>query len=392
MDGSPSFGAWLRRRRRALDLTQVELAHAAGCVAGMIKSIEADTRRPSRQLARRIALRRAAPLFVVIACSGRIGVMDHRFSLDEIARAMGVIDPIFLHTPQYRAEPLEAELGCRLIVKVETQNPIRSFKGRGASFFASSLEPGATVLCASAGNFGQAMAYACRDRGAHVIIYASVNANPLKIDRMRALGAEVRLHGADFDAAKLEAKRVAAAQGLPMVEDSLEPATGEGAGTMAIELLRWREPIDALLVALGNGAMLTGIGRWMKAHAPATEVIGVAAIGAPAMVESWRSGAIITHDQIDTIADGIGIRLPVPEAVADMRGTVDDAILVRDPTILEAMRLIHQHLGLVVEPSGAVGVAAILEDRARFRGRLVATILCGGNLTPQQMAGWLAAS
>ncbi len=123
-----------------------------------------------------------------------------------------------------------------------------------------------------------------------LIVYASVNANPLKIERMRALGAEVRLHGEDFDAAKLEAKRFAAQSGTRMVEDSLEPATGEGAGTMAVELLRWPEPFDAVLVALGNGAMLTGIGRWLKAHAPNTEVIGVAARGAPAMEESWRTG------------------------------------------------------------------------------------------------------
>jgi threonine dehydratase len=315
--------------------------------------------------------------------------MDHRLRLSQIARAIEVIDPVFLNTPQFRAESLDAVLGCRLIVKVETLNPIRSFKGRGASFFVAGLAPGDTIMCASAGNFGQAMAYACRAKGVQLIIYASVNANPLKVARMSALGAEVRLYGEDFDAAKLEAKRVAGASGIPMVEDSLEPATGEGAGTMGVELLRWPAPIESILVALGNGAMLTGIGRWVKAHAPATQVIGVAAAGAPAMVESWKAGEIVTHDTIDTIADGIGVRLPVPEAVADMRGTVDDAVLVREPSIVAAMRLVHAHLGVVIEPSGAVGIAAILEDRARFADQLVATILCGGNLTPAQISQWL---
>jgi threonine dehydratase len=315
--------------------------------------------------------------------------VEHRLQLARIAQAMDVIDPIFLHTPQFRAESLEPILGCRLVVKVETLNPIRSFKGRGASLAVAGLPPDTTVVCASAGNFGQAMAYACRDRGVPLIVYASLHANPLKIARMRALGAEVRLHGDDFDAAKLEAKRFANASGTMMIEDSLDAATGEGAGTMGLELLRWPAPIDHLLVALGNGAMLTGVGRWVKAHAPTTEVIGVAAAGAPAMVESWRRGQIVTFDQIATIADGIAIRLPVPEAVADMRGTVDDAVLVDDATIIAAMQLIHQHLGLVVEPSGAVGVAALLADPARFRGRLVATILCGGNLTPLQMRQWL---
>ncbi|HEU5015569.1 MAG TPA: pyridoxal-phosphate dependent enzyme [Roseiflexaceae bacterium] len=316
--------------------------------------------------------------------------MNHRLSLEHIAQAMQIIDPVFLNTPQYRLEPLEAQLGCRLVIKVETLNPIRSFKGRGASLFVAQVAPGDTLVCASAGNFGQAMAYACRARGVKLIVYASVNANPLKIERMRALGAEVRLHGEDFDAAKLEAKRFAAQSGTRMVEDSLEPATGEGAGTMAVELLRWPEPFDAVLVALGNGAMLTGVGRWIKAHAPNTEVIGVAARGAPAMEESWRTGQIVEHERIDTISDGIGVRVPVPEAVADMRGTVDDVLLVGDDTTIAAMKLLHQHAGIVVEPSGAVGVAALLEHRERFAGKLVATIICGGNLTPQQIEQWLA--
>jgi threonine dehydratase len=315
--------------------------------------------------------------------------MPHRLSLERIAQAATSIDPIFLHTPQFRAESLEAELGCRLVVKVETLNPIRSFKGRGASFFVAGLEPGTTVVCASAGNFGQAMAYAGRAHGVRVIVYAAVNANPLKLERMRALGADVRLHGDDFDTAKLEAKRFAAEHELTLVEDGRVTETGEGAGTIAVELLHYPEPFDELLVPLGNGALLTGMGRWVKAHAPDTRVTGVAAVGAPAMVESWQMGKIVTHERVETIADGIGVRIPVPEAVADMQGTVDDAMLVFDETILRAMRLLHQHLGLVVEPSGAVGVAAIIEQPERFRDRLVATVLCGSNLTPEQIREWL---
>ena len=98
---------------------------------------------------------------------------------------------------------------------------------------------------------------------------------------------------------------------------------------------------------------------------------------------------IVEHEQIDTIADGIGVRIPVPEAVADMQGTVDDVILVSDEAILEAMRLLHQHVGIIVEPSGAVGVAALLENPERFQGQRIATIICGSNLTPEQMHQWL---
>ena len=316
--------------------------------------------------------------------------MNHRISFENIQHAMEAIDPVFLNSPQYRSEALEAELGCRLVVKLETLNPIRSFKGRGPSYFVSSLPQGARIVCASAGNFGQGLAYAVRSRGdVELTVYASFNANPLKLARMRALGAKVVLDGEDFDAAKLAAKGYAASSGAMMVEDGLIPSISEGAGTMALELTRWPEPISAVLVPLGNGAMLGGVGCWFRHASPKTQVIAVQAVGAPAMIESWRSGQIVKHDSIATIADGIGVRVPIPEAVDDMKDLVDDAILVRDETIVQAIKLAHLHLGVVLEPSGAAGLAAILENRDRFAGQLVSTILCGGNLTPEQMRDWL---
>ncbi|HEY8312146.1 MAG TPA: threonine/serine dehydratase [Gemmatimonadaceae bacterium] len=313
----------------------------------------------------------------------------HRLSLERIEQAARIIDPLFLHSPQFVCEPLSDELGVRLMLKIETMNPLRSFKGRGADYCVSQLPTDAHLVCASAGNFGQAMAYACRKRGLALTIYASVNANPFKIERMRALGANVVLRGEDFDAAKIEAKRVSSQTGARMIEDSLDPATGEGAGTMALELLEFPEHLDTLLVPLGNGAMLAGIARVIKARRPETRIIAVQATGAPAMVESWRAGQVIVHERIDTIADGIGVRVPVPEALADLRGLVDDALLVRDETIIEGMRLLHRHVGVVAEPSGAVGVAAILAHPDMFRDQLVGTIVCGGNLTIEQMREWL---
>ncbi len=316
--------------------------------------------------------------------------MHHRLSYENIEHAMNVIDPVFLNSPQYRSEALEAELGCRLVVKLETANPIRSFKGRGPSYFVALLESKTRIVCASAGNFGQGLAYAVRSRGdVDLRVYASVNANPLKITRMRALGAKVVLEGEDFDAAKLAAKRYAASSGAMMVEDGLIPSISEGAGTMALELTRWPETFDAVLVPLGNGAMLGGVGRWFRHASPSTRVIAVQAVGAPAMIESWQSGRIIEHASVTTIADGIGVRVPIPEAVEDMKDLVDDAILVTDETILEAIKLAHKHLGVVLEPSGAAGLAAILENKDRFSGKLIATILCGGNLTEDQMRAWL---
>jgi threonine dehydratase len=199
---------------------------------------------------------------------------------------------------------------------------------------------------------------------------------------MRAMGANVRLVGRDMDAAKAEARAWAEKQGVAFVEDGRETAITEGAGTIGRELLARDEAFDAVLVAVGNGALVNGVGRWIKAASPATEIIGVSAAGAPAMERSWRngpSGPIAETESVSTIADGVAVRVPVPEAVHDMFGVVDDMVLVDDDSIRTAMELAQDQAGLISEPSGALGVAALLANKARFLGRRVATILCGGN-------------
>jgi threonine dehydratase len=312
-----------------------------------------------------------------------------RVTRDRVEAAARAIAPAFLHSPQYECEPLGAALGRRLHLKVETQNPIRSFKGRGADWLVSQAAAGEPLACASAGNFGQAMAWACRRRGIPLVVHAAVAANPLKVARMRALGAEVVLEGEDFDAAKHAAREAAARAGRRFVEDGHDIETLEGAATIAREWLAGEEPPDVLLVPLGNGALFNGVAGLAKALVPGIRTVAVAAAGAPAMVESWRAGRVVSHERIDTIADGIGVRVPVPQALADMRGLVDDAVLVSEAALVEAMRLLHRHAGLVVEPSGAAGVAALLEHRDRLGDGVAGTILCGGNVTEAQMARWL---
>jgi len=313
----------------------------------------------------------------------------HRLALEQVELAARSIDPLFLNTPQFVCEPLGEELGVRVALKVETLNPIRSFKGRGADFLVSQLRTRAPLMCASAGNFGQAMAYACRRRNIPLTVYASIHANPLKLERMRALGARVIQHGEDFDAAKLAAKQAVLDQGARFVEDGLDVETLAGAGTMGLEWAAFPEPLDALLVPLGNGAMFSGLARVMKTRNPRTRMIAVQAAGAPAMVESWRAARLIVHERIDTIADGIGVRVPIAAALDDMRGLADDALLVREDSILRGMRLLHRHAGIVAEPSAAVGIAALLEHGDRFHDQLAGTVVCGGNLTEEQIRAWL---
>jgi len=313
-----------------------------------------------------------------------------RLSPARIAEAAKLIDPVFLNSPQFASEALGEMTGAELVLKVETVNPIRSFKGRGTDFLLHRLPPSEQALvCASAGNFGQGLAYAARKRGLKLLVFAAESANPLKLERMRNFGADVRLFGVDFDAAKQRAREFAAGSGAHFIEDGREPAISEGAGTIALELCRWPGSFDFVIVPLGNGALLAGIGTWIKAHSPATKVIAVCAAGAPSMAMSLHEHKPRSTESTDTIADGIAVRVPVPEALDDLAPVVDEVMLVDDNAMLAAMRLVFQHHGLVVEPAGIAGLAAAIAHKEGFRGARIATPLCGGNLTPEQIRKWL---
>jgi threonine dehydratase len=316
--------------------------------------------------------------------------MDISISIDRIREAAESIDPVFRDSPQYVCEPLSDRLGVATVLKVECINPIRSFKGRGTDYLLQRLGHQASgFVCGSAGNFGQGMAYAARKRGDRLTVFAAVAANPLKIDRMRALGAEVVLQGADFDAAKAAAREHAQRTGSVFVEDGVLPAIAEGAGTIAVELGRLEEPLDAIFVPLGDGSLVNGIGTWIKRFSPATRVIAVCAARAPAMELSWRAGQPISTDVADTIADGISVRVPVGHSLTVMRSTVDEVMLVGDDEIVAAMRMLFGDAGMVVEPAGAAGVAAIAKRSGEFAGRRVATPITGGYLTDEQIRRWL---
>jgi threonine dehydratase len=308
-----------------------------------------------------------------------------------IADAMSVISPVFLHSPMLRGTALDRVLHAEVTLKVETLNPIRSFKGRGTELFVSGLAGSPTLVCASAGNFGQGLARAATRRGLPITVFAAMRANPLKVAAMRALGADVRLEGDDFDAAKAAARSHAAQNGALYVEDGAVPEIAEGAGTLALELTEQGVRPDVMLVPLGNGALATGVGTWLRHASPGTRVVAVVAAGAPAMQRSFEQGAVVTTPSVDTIADGIAVREPVPYAVTSMVGVVDAVVSVTDADILQAMRLVHEHVGLVVEPAGAAGLAALVAEPSRWRAASVATPLCGGNVTVSDARHWLLA-
>ena len=304
--------------------------------------------------------------------------------LANIEQAARVIDPVFRNSPQFVDEQLCAALRRRTIVKVETANPIRSFKGRGACFLMHGLDPKLKVVCASAGNFGQAVAYAGRRRGMAVEVFVPTDVNPNKVARMKALGATVSIIGADFDAAKQHARRMAAEdKRCVFVEDGEDPSISEGAGTIGIELLL-AGSIDTIVLPVGDGALITGVATWVKEHSRQTKIIGVCATGSPAMAQSWRAGKAISTGDTTTIADGIAVSAPIARSVERMRALVDDMVLVDDAQLLDAMRLSASTLGLVLEPAGAAGLAAV--QAHSLPGDVLATVLTGSNIHPQLLA------
>lgn len=311
-------------------------------------------------------------------------------SAKAIEEARSRIDPEFLDSRLLEHDELSRVVGSRLLCKIESENAVGSFKGRGTGAFINALPASVKALAtASAGNFGLALAYAGKRRGVAVTVYAAETASPVKLDRIRSAGGTVKLAGLDFDEAKNHARAAAAQMNLTFVEDGREPAITAGAGTMAMELTAGAGPIDTMLVPLGNGALLAGIGCWFRAQSPRTRIVGVCAEGAPAMALSWRNHTVQSTTRVDTIADGIAVRVPVPKALADLQGVVDDIVLVTDDAMKRAMKLIHKYLHLVAEPAGVAGVAALLRHPALARG-LICTPITGGNATLEQLQVWIA--
>ncbi|QHB98928.1 pyridoxal-phosphate dependent enzyme [Epidermidibacterium keratini] len=301
-------------------------------------------------------------------------------SLANITAARDVIPQLFQASPQFQAETLNGVLGAEVTLKVETANPLRSFKGRGVSYALRDVVAGEQVVCASSGNFGAAVAYAGRSRGARVTVYAPSPLNPVKRDRMIAFGAEIIAVPEGASHARQLAVEAADAQGARLIVDGVDPAIAEGAGTIAVELCALGDRFDAVVVPIGDGSLIGGIGRWFKAHSPSTRIIGVNPQTAPAMHDSYRAGAPQQIVRSSAFAEGISIPTPHPEALSRVISLVNDIVLVTDDQLRHGIGLIADHLSIIAEPAGAAGIAAIASGAVP--GRSIATIITGANPNP----------
>jgi threonine dehydratase len=307
--------------------------------------------------------------------------------LADVLAARQRIAPYLRPTPLYRYPALDAAGGAALWVKHENHQPVGAFKVRGGVNLVSRLDADERrrgVIAASTGNHGQSVAYAADLFGVRAVICVPEQANPVKVESMRALGAEVVLHGRDFDAAREHCEQLAASGGYRYIHSGNEPDLIAGVATCTLEILEARPDTDVIVVPVGGGSGAAGACLVAKAVRSSVEVIGVQSAAAPAAYRSWQAGTLVAAAN-STFAEGLatGTAFDLPQQV--MRELLDDFVLVSEEALRAATRLMIAKTRNLVEPAGAAALAAVLADPGRFAGRTVAVVCSGGNISPAQL-------
>jgi threonine dehydratase len=308
-------------------------------------------------------------------------------TLGDVLDARRRIRPYLRPTPLYSYPSLSELLGTEVWVKHENHQPIGAFKVRGGVNLVSRLseeERRRGVIAASTGNHGQSVAYAARLFGVRAIICVPEAANPVKVESMRMLGAEVLLHGHDFDDARLRCEQLAEEHGYRYIHSGNEPLLISGVATYAMEILEDEPGIDVIVVPVGGGSGAAGVCIAAKAIKPDLEVIGVQSTEAPAAYRSWR-GRSLVDDRNATIAEGLATRTAFQLPQHILWQLLDDFVLVGDDEIQRAIVLMIEKTRNLVEGAGASPLAAALHLRDRLAGRRVALVCSGGNISPAQL-------
>jgi threonine dehydratase len=284
--------------------------------------------------------------------------------------------------PTTPLEPAPESLaaGREVWLKREDVHELGAFKWRGALPVLERYraEGAAAVVTASTGNHGAAAAWAGRRLGLEAIVYVPEGASRTKLDRLRALGADLRVEGADLDEAKELALAEASRRGLPFFEDGAEPAQYEGYEAIGEELLdQLDEAPAAVVVPVGNGALLGGVGRAVLRRSPETRRGGVVAAAAPVMADSWEAGRPVESDRSDTIADGLAVRVAIPSAVEALQEVATQMLRVTERELAKAVAACAA-AGIRVEPAAAAGPAA-LPQLAELDGPVV-LVVTGRNI------------
>ncbi len=317
---------------------------------------------------------------------------DLPVTIADIRRAEAAIAGAVGHTPLVRAEALSQMAGCEVFLKLETLHPTGSFKERGALNKLLSLnanERGAGVVAMSAGNHAQGVAYHARRLGIPATIVMPQGTPFTKIDRTEALGATVVLEGRGLTDARRAADALARERGLVPVHPYDDPKVIAGQGTIALEMLADNPELDALIVPIGGGGLISGIAVAARAVSPRIEIVGVQSAAYPSMYRVLRGEDPGAPAEAPTLAEGIAVKEPGELTRRIVAALVSDVRLVDEAQLEAAVELLIERSKLVVEGAGAAGVATLLADPARFRGRKIGIVLTGGNIDARLLASLL---
>ncbi len=306
-------------------------------------------------------------------------------SVDDVRRAQERLRGIALRTPLTRSTRLSRRYGAEILLKREDLQEVRSYKIRGSYNKMATLsaeERGRGVVCASAGNHAQGLAFACHAMRVRGTIYMPVVTPAQKVRKVRMFGGdfvEVVLTGDTYDDAYAASMRVAEERQLTYVHPFDDPATIAGQGTVGLEILEASdEPIDLLILPIGGGGLSAGIGTVFRALSPQTQLIGVEPSGAPAMSESLRQGRCVTLDKINSFVDGAAVRRVGTHNFPIVRQSLSRVELVDEGKVCGVMLELYNEDGLVVEPAGALSIAA-LSQLGDIRGKRTVCVVSGGN-------------
>jgi len=297
---------------------------------------------------------------------------------------------VAVETPLEPAPRLSARLGNRILMKREDLQPVFSFKLRGAYNKLAQLtaaEKAAGVICSSAGNHGQGVALAGRTMGVRAVVVMPVTTPSIKIDAVRALGAEIVLHGITYDDAYGRAQELVAAEGLTFIHPFNDPAVIAGQGTIGMEILRQhraqhREGIDAVFVPAGGGGLISGIGLYIKALYPEIRIVGVEPEESPTMHSALAAGHPVRLDRVGIFVDGVAVREAGDETFRICREVVDEIVIVTNDEVCAAIRDVFEDTRAIMEPAGALAVAGIKRYVAATRctDRTLVAINSGANM------------
>jgi threonine dehydratase len=313
-------------------------------------------------------------------------------TLADVHAARRRIAPHLQPTPLYGHGALSELVGAEIFVKHENHLPTGAFKVRGGVNLVSQLtedERQHGVIAASTGNHGQSVAFAAARFGVRAIVCVPEKANPVKLAAMERLGAELVIHGRDFDDAREHCEALARAHGYRYIHSGNEPHLIAGVGTATLELLETRPDIDAMIVPVGGGSGAAGACVAGKAIRPELEVIGVQSSAAPAAYRSWRAREL-REDRMETRAEGLATRVAFELPQRILWDRLDDFVLVDEDELERAVVLMIEGTRNLVEPAGAAPLAAALRLRDSLVGKKVALVLSGGNISPAQLREILA--